>query len=124
MTDTYVVPMDRVASRVLDGEAVVINLESGVYVGLNGTATAIWQQIEAAPRSVDALAAALASAYGAAPGEVEADVRFFLEILATEGLVSADGDPTPVDGIVGDGPYLAPMAERYESLDELMLSGE
>lgn len=125
MTDVFTVPNDQVAARILDGEAVVINLESGVYVGLNPSATALWSVLEAGPRSASALTDALARAHDVDVDEVRTDVQFFLEGLEREGLVvSVDDSELPLDSVEGSGAYLAPIAERYSTLDELMLSGE
>lgn len=125
MTDVFAVPADQLAARVIDGEAVVINLDTGVYVGLNPTATLLWGLLEAGPRSAGGLAEALVNAHGVDADEVIVDVRFFLEGLEREGLlVAADGSGVPVASLDGAGPYLAPMADRYDTLDELMLSGE
>jgi hypothetical protein len=121
---TYAVPGDRVASRVLDGEAVVINLDSGVYFGLNPPATALWNLLQAGPRSVESLSEALAVAHGADLGAVDADVRFFVEQLEANGLLLAGGAAEPIDAIDAGPTYLAPVLDRYDTLDELMLSGE
>ena len=37
---------------------------------------------------------------------------------------SVDDSELPLDSIEASGAYLAPIAERYSTLDELMLSGE
>jgi Coenzyme PQQ synthesis protein D (PqqD) len=125
MSDIFAVPTDQVAARVMEGEAVVINLDSGVYVGLNRSGTVLWGLLETGPRSSRALADALAQAYGVSAQEVIVDVGFFLDGLEREGmLTAADGVGIPVEVVEDTGAYLAPMAERYESLDELMLSGE
>ncbi len=125
MPSRYAVPADRVASRTLDGEAVVINLESGAYFGLNPPATTLWNLLEAGPRSAEALALGLATAHGAELEEVSADVRHFLGDLERAGLlVPSDADERSVDPLPGDQVYVAPVAERYETLDDLMLSGE
>jgi hypothetical protein len=124
MTTTYAVPADRVASRTLDGEAVIINLDSGVYFGLNTSATALWNLLETAPRSVDSLSEALARAHGADARQVDADVRFFVEGLESHGLLIEGGPAAPVESIDARSSYLAPALDRYDTLDELMLSGE
>jgi hypothetical protein len=125
MASRYAVPADRVASRTLDGEAVVINLDSGAYFGLNPPATTLWNLLEAGPRSDEALALGLAAAHGADPEEVAADVGHFLGDMERAGLlVRSDAEELTV-GPLPDGPvYVAPVAERYETLDDLMLSGE
>jgi hypothetical protein len=125
MPTRYVVPAERVAARTLDGEAVVINLDSGTYFGLNQPGTSLWHLLEAGPRSAEALALALADAHGVDVEEVSVDVRHFLSALEREGLLMAsDADELAVDALSGGAAYVAPVAERYDTLDDLMLSGE
>ena len=125
MSLRYAVPTDRIAARTIDGEAVVINLESGVYFGFNASATQLWGLLEEGPRGSDTLADCLAAAYGADVSEVAGDVRFFLDALAREGIIEVSELEETVGAVVsGDGEYIAPMAERFDKLDELMLSGE
>jgi hypothetical protein len=110
---------------VLDGEAVVINLDTGAYFGLNATASVLWGLLEAGPGSTESLAGALAAAHDHDLAEVTADVRFFLEGLERDGLIVTTDAPAGLpSSLPGAGPYLAPIAERYDTLDELMLSGE
>ena len=125
MSQCFVARPDGIASKVLDGEAVVIDLDTGVYFGLNTTGTVLWALLEAGPRSADDLAGGLAAAHGLGPDAVLADVRFFLDGLVRDGLVVAtDAPATTTAAVPSQGPYLAPVAERYDKLDELMLSGE
>ena len=125
MSESYVARPDGIASKVLDGEAVVIDLDTGVYFGLNTTGTVLWVLLEAGARAADELAGGLAAAYGQAPDAVLADVRFFLDGLVRDGLlVVSDARATTTAPVLSQGPYLAPVAERYDKLDELMLSGE
>ena len=42
--DRFTCPPD-VLARVIDGEAVLLNLESGIYFGLNEVGSCIWQRI-------------------------------------------------------------------------------
>src|SRR5438874_308601 len=41
--DSRVVPADELLSSELDGEAVILDLTSGVYFGLNGVGARIWE---------------------------------------------------------------------------------
>ena len=50
LTDRLVVT-DGVVSRELDGETVVLNLETGIYFGLDAVATDMWRAIQGAMRS-------------------------------------------------------------------------
>lgn len=126
MLERYAVGADETASRVLDDEAVILDFGSGYYFGLNRTGTALWQLLQAAPRSAETLTRALATAHGVAADEVAPDVRLFLDRLVGDALASpteAD-EPAAADLDPPVGNYVAPTVERYEKLDDLMLSGE
>jgi hypothetical protein len=64
--------------RDLDGEAVILDLSSGTYFGLNAVGTRIWQLIERHGR-LDAVLDELCREYDAAPDELEKDL---LELVA------------------------------------------
>jgi hypothetical protein len=66
----------------------------------------------------------LARAHGTNAGAVDTDVRFFVEGLERNGLLVEGGTPEPIDAIDAGATYLAPALDRYDTLDELMLSGE
>lgn len=70
----------------IDEEVVVMNIESGEFFSLTGTARAIWQLIDGT-RNRDALLAELVSAFEAQPQEIAADLDPFLETLAGAGLI-------------------------------------
>ena len=75
-----------VVFRDLDGEAVLLDLGSGTYFGLNQVGTRIWQLIDgghAAPAIVDTLAAE----YAADRDTIAADVARLLDELQARRLV-------------------------------------
>lgn len=72
----------------IDDEIVVMNLESGDFFSLTGTARAIWQQLDR-HQDRDRLVAAIADEFGADPAMVGADVDAFLVQLADAGLLAA-----------------------------------
>ena len=74
--------------RDLDGEAVVLNLASGAYFGLNQVGTRIWQLIEQDGRLQNVLAR-LGEEYEAAPQQLEHDLLDLVSRLAQAGLGSA-----------------------------------
>jgi hypothetical protein len=43
----YRVFSDRVVSKAMDGEAVIINLDTGMYYGLDGPAATVWELLAA-----------------------------------------------------------------------------
>jgi len=56
LTDRAMVP-DAVVSRELDGETVLLNLETGMYFGLDAVGTDMWRAIREAATLGDALVA-------------------------------------------------------------------
>jgi PqqD family protein of HPr-rel-A system len=122
---TYTVASDELSMKVLDGEAIVLDFATGHYFGLNRTGTALWELIQAAPRSAATLHTAVADGHGLDPDEVEPDIRHFLQQLVEDGLVVATEADEPAEPTMQPtGPYLAPTVDRYDKLDDLMLSGE
>ena len=74
-------PAPQVAWQVVDGEAVIVDLASGVTVGLNESGTFIWSQL--AGHDDRDVAAAAAQHFGITDDEASADVRAFVEMLRT-----------------------------------------
>ena len=79
---------DRFIESEIDGEAVLMDLDSGDFFALAGTALAVWQKIDGAA-SRDAIVAALAAEYGAETDEVASDVDQFLDDLTQLGFLAA-----------------------------------
>lgn len=77
LEDTFILSKDTMF-RDLDGEAVILDLTSGTYFGLNAVGTRIWQLIEQHGR-LKAVHDELCREYDAAPNELERDL---LELVA------------------------------------------
>ncbi|HEY3237888.1 MAG TPA: PqqD family protein [Polyangiaceae bacterium] len=79
---------DNVVSEVLDGQAVILNLRTGQYFGLNATGTVIWQLIEE-HGDPERIRAELLGRFDTESDVVDADLRRLIAVLQTKGLVSA-----------------------------------
>ncbi len=77
----------------LAGEAVILNLKSGVYYGLDPVGARIWNLIQQ-PRDVDDIRDALLKEYDVEPNRCEQDLLALLRKLATERLIEVTDDPT------------------------------
>lgn len=86
----------------IDGEAIVLNVESGTYYSLYGSAADIWNLLAVGGLQSD-LCRVLADHYGSPQG-LDDDVRSFVRSLQDEGLV-----------VLADGKTHAPMPERLDS---------
>jgi PqqD family protein of HPr-rel-A system len=81
-----------VVFRDLDGEAVLLDLSSGTYFGLNEVGTRVWQLLHDG-RDEAQIVATLAAEYDAAPAVIASDVARLLGDLRSRRLIveGADG---------------------------------
>jgi hypothetical protein len=85
--DATVTIPDGVVFRELDGEAVILNLESGRYFGLDPVGTRIWQLLNA-HGTLRRTLEALEEEFDAPPEQLSADLTEFVGQLHTRGLVT------------------------------------
>jgi hypothetical protein len=82
---------DEVVFRELDGEAVLLNLASGMYFGLDETGTRIWQLIDQHRHLAEVLAA-LCEEFDVSRDTMERDLLTLVSELSEKGLLVAAGD--------------------------------
>jgi hypothetical protein len=73
--------------RVVDGEAVIVHVDSSHYYALNRTGTFVWSLLAEAPRTIDEVTERVADDYGVPRDTARADVEQVLHDLLGEGLV-------------------------------------
>lgn len=73
--------------RELSGETVLLNLESGIYYGLDAVGTRVWRLL-ARGLTVAEVCAALVEEYDVAPEVLRDDVARLVEELRQHGIVS------------------------------------
>lgn len=119
----YSVCGPQVIHETIDGEVVIINLESGNYYSLRGSGARVWAGI-VAEADIDAIADDLVGAFDGLVGRP--DVSGFLDELEREGLISRTaGEPgagltaTVTDG--AGGIFAAPVLERFTDMQDLIL---
>ena len=79
--------------RELAGEVVLLNLQSGVYYGLDAVGSRVWQLLMQS-RGVDDVCATLLDEYDVSAEAVRADVQRLIGELSEKGLVILEsGDP-------------------------------
>ena len=77
---------DDVAARALDGEAVLLDLASGTYFGLNEVGARVWELVEAGT-TLGALRRALLDEFEVEERELTTDLARLLADLEQRGLV-------------------------------------
>jgi Coenzyme PQQ synthesis protein D (PqqD) len=87
-------PSPNVVYRDLDGEAVLLDLSSGTYFGLNEVGTRVWQLVDGVNDEAH-IVATLAAEYDADPAVIAKDVARLLEDLRSRRLLveGTDGKP-------------------------------
>lgn len=78
---------DGVLVRELQGESVLLNINSESYFGLDDVGTRMWTALTAAP-SVEAAYEALLAEYEVEPERLRADLSGFIEKLVELGLLN------------------------------------
>jgi len=76
---------DQIASD-LGGEVVVLNIQHGIYYGVDDVGVTIWQLLDQ-PRTPEAIRDAVLAKYDVDPEECERDLLRFLEQLLNAGLI-------------------------------------
>lgn len=76
------------AWRTIEGEAVILSLDTKVFRGLNAVDSRVWELIDGR-RSVDEIAELVAAEFQVAPDVAARDVSAFVEPLLAKGLVTA-----------------------------------
>jgi hypothetical protein len=118
----YIPNAEEVASEVLDGEAVLINLSNGMYYSIDGVGGRIWELIERGV-CLDNVVQDVVARYEVDEQTVGADLQTFLNELIAENLVVPAGSPgTAVDTANGASrlPYDAPALNIFRDMGDLL----
>lgn len=116
----------QVICQTIEGEVVVINLKSGTYYSLTGTAAAIWDALErgaAASQITDALASHFTDCDAGLKGIVDG----FLNELRGESLIVPAENIGPVaSGALNGAPvkrekFVRPALKKFTDMQELLL---
>lgn len=100
----------------MDGELVIINLESGLYYSSPGIGGIVWELMEAG-HDVAAIAQKIAHDLQAAPEVVEADVANFLDRLLAAGVIEGSDRPAAEVAVTYSGAYAAPTLTAFNDLE-------
>lgn len=91
LRDIWVVASEDQISRDLGGEAVILDMKSGIYFGLNEVGARIWQLIQE-PINIDILCKTLLSEYNVEEEQCKNDIlKLLQEMLAQKLIVIKNG---------------------------------
>jgi hypothetical protein len=86
----------RVPWRVLDTEALVVDVRGGLLYPLNSVGARIWQLCDGG-HTVDAIVRAVVEQFDAGEATIRSDTTTFLDELARAGLIAIHDTPPPAE---------------------------
>lgn len=84
--NTQVISNKKVVSCDLEGETAMLNMEDGVYYGLNNVGASVWNHIQKV-RSVQEVVDKILEEYEVKPDQCQEDIVQLLEELLEKGLI-------------------------------------
>src|SRR5713226_9683619 len=110
-----------VVAETIDGEAVIINLERGIYFSIKGVGLVIWTDLIAGAAPL-LIASRLADHVGADHPDVAQEVGAFVTHLVVEGLIRRSGRPAVEPRFALDTiRYAVPTLDKYTDMEALLL---
>jgi len=114
---------DNVAARVLEGEAIMVHLQSGRYFSAEGVAAILWHLLDSGVSFGD-IVTRVAESCGLPPDQARAEVdRFIAELVREELLVTereAAGTVPDVGAELKNIPYSTPTLHAYRDMADLL----
>ena len=122
---TYALNDSKMFSDIADGIAIVINSETGIYYGMNGLATVVFDALMSGADTAAVLAAL--KALPGAPADMDARLNGFVDKLkGFEIVMDGDGNAAAVevsiDPAAATADDFALMVEEYNDAQELLLA--
>jgi MinD-like ATPase involved in chromosome partitioning or flagellar assembly len=77
----------KTAWRIIEGEAVILSMDTKVLRGLNPVGSRIWELIDG-QRSLEDIVGVIVQEFDVMPGDAAQDVRAFIQELLDRGLVT------------------------------------
>ena len=115
-----------VVSESFEGEVVIVNLDSGCYFSLLGSATTLWLQLERSTMTINSAEAILRQTYDCDGMDIAGEIRTFLNKLFNEHLIVAENLESDLDSpsseqIPHKRPFEPPILEAFTDLQDILL---
>jgi len=115
---------EEVAAKIMDGEAIIINLSTGVYYSMDNVGAVIWEMIEGG-FNLEECVAAILERYDVSCKEALADVKRLVEELVEEKLVYVSDQEAPPQNKrrltqQQKLPYESPKLNIYRDMGDLL----
>lgn len=119
----YALNEEKMFADVTDGIAIIINSETGIYYGMNGLGTAVYENLVNGA-SVEKIAAALKSIDGA-PADVESKLNDYIKSMLDNELIveaSESDAEVSIDSAVAKEDNFEMEVKEYNDAQELLLA--
>ena len=117
---------EEIAAKVIDDEAIIINLANGVYYSMDNAAGLVWQMLERGHSLKEVIASVIAR-YEIPAKQACADVTRLVEELVQEKVVVVSSRVAPPEVKNGNGvervsrlPYETPKLNIYRDMGDLL----
>jgi hypothetical protein len=115
---------EEVAAKVIDGEAIIINLANGIYYSMDKVGGFIWDMVQSG-HSLEEIIQGVTERYDVAREKVESDVLELVEEMLRENLVAIAENGAPADAAsqLPSGEklaYEAPKLNIYRDMGDLL----
>lgn len=124
----YRVNSPHVISETVGGETIIVNLASGHYFNLQGTAVEVWQGLERG-EPAETIVLELEQRYEARDGEIDEAVKKLLDDFVAAELIVADGNGTgsstatraPSQNVGDRVPFVSPSFTIFTDMQDIIL---
>jgi len=97
MSEKYIARSPAVASRVLDGEIVIMSAIDSTLFSLSEVATIIWQAADGQTPLSEIVHKRICAEFDVSPEEAYRDAEAFVEDLAQHGILRVSSKPLEID---------------------------
>lgn len=118
----YHINTPKVVHETIEGEVVIINLDSGAYYSLDQAGAGLWAELERGAGTAD-LARYLEAHYTTTAAEAAAAVQALVAALEAEDLVRAAGPATAQPAYANHqrAAFVAPALQKHTDMQDLLL---
>ena len=111
-----------IAAKVIDGEAILINVANGMYYSMDNAGAVVWELIQEG-HSLAQISECIAARYDASLETIRADIERLGDELVERNIVALDTEPAlPLDVQTPSSkqPYNAPVLNSYDDMSDLL----
>ena len=115
---------EEVCAKVMEGEAIIINLSNGIYYSLDGVGGTVWQMIELG-YSIEEMIQTISVHHKISSEQVKLDLEKLVEEMIQENLIKVSNDQHPkketqILEIQQNGSYESPKLNIYRDMGDLL----